>query len=317
MPLYHQLRDHLRSVAGELAPDTLMPSEKELTDALGVSRATARRAVADLLHEGVLVTRQGRGTFVADPPATGAIERPATATGLQAMAGCRVLVAGAQGGIGGACVALLRDQGCAVHGVDRDTVDVTEPGGPERAVASAVDELSGLDAVVHAVGMSGRRFGDGPPSACTDEGWSEVLRVNLESAFRLLRASWPALRRGGGGSFVAVGSVLAEHADRDFMTVAYGVSKAGLRSLVRSAALEGAPDGIRVNLVEPGLVDTPMAARAIGDARIAERLRELQPLGGRAVGAGDVAAAACWLISPAAGRTTGAFIPVDGGWTVR
>ena len=111
--------------------------------------------------------------------------------------------------------------------------------------------------------------------------------------------------------------MLADHADRDFMTVAYGVSKAGLRSLVRSGALEGAPHGIRVNLVEPGLVDTPMARRAIEDEQIAARLRELQPLGGSAVGAADVAAAVAWVVSPAAGRTTGAFIPVDGGWTVR
>jgi NAD(P)-dependent dehydrogenase (short-subunit alcohol dehydrogenase family) len=227
-----------------------------------------------------------------------------------------VLVAGAAGGIGAACAERLGEQGHHVVGIDRDDVDITLPGGAEEAVARA-ERLGPLDGVVHAVGMSGRRLGDGPPSACTDEGWAEVLRVNLESAFRLVRAAFPAFRRAGGGSFVAVGSVLAEHADPDFLTVAYAVGKSGLRGLVRTAALEGAAEQIRVNLVEPGLVDTPMARRAIGDERIAGRLRELQPLGGAAVPADAVADAVCWLLSSAASRTTGAHVPVDGGWTVR
>jgi NAD(P)-dependent dehydrogenase (short-subunit alcohol dehydrogenase family) len=227
-----------------------------------------------------------------------------------------VLVAGAHGGIGGACVARLEADGHRVLGIDREEIDVTRPGGAEQAVAEA-ERLAPLGGVVHAVGMSGRSLGDGPASACTDEGWAEVLRVNLESAFRLLRAAFPAFRRAGGGSFVAVGSVLAEHADPDFLTVAYAVGKSGLRGLVRTAALEGAAEGIRVNLVEPGLVDTPMARRAIGDDRVAGRLRELQPLGGGAVSAAAVADAVCWLLSPAAARTTGAQLPVDGGWTVR
>jgi NAD(P)-dependent dehydrogenase (short-subunit alcohol dehydrogenase family) len=227
-----------------------------------------------------------------------------------------VLVAGARGGIGGACVARLDADGHRVLGVDREEVDVTQPGGAERAVAEA-ERLGPLAGVVHAVGMSGRSLGDGPASECTDEGWAEVLRVNLESAFRLLRASFPAFRRAGGGSFVAVGSVLAEHADPDFLTVAYAVGKSGLRGLVRTAALEGAAANIRVNVVEPGLVDTPMARRAVGDERIAGRLRELQPLGAAAVPAEAVAEAVCWLLSPAAARTTGAQVPVDGGWTVR
>ena len=228
-----------------------------------------------------------------------------------------VLVAGAAGGIGSACVEQLRDSGHRVVGIDRDEVDITRPGGAEQALARAEQELGSVTGVVHAVGMSGRRFGDGPPSSCSDDGWDEVLRVNLESAFRLLRAAFPAFRRAGEGSFVGVGSVLSTHADADFLTVAYAVSKSGLRALVRSAALEGAAEGIRVNLVEPGLVDTPMARRAIGDERISARLRDLQPLGGAAVSAAAVADAVCWLLSPASASTTGAYLPVDGGWTVR
>jgi NAD(P)-dependent dehydrogenase (short-subunit alcohol dehydrogenase family) len=240
----------------------------------------------------------------------------------------RVLVAGARGGIGGACVELLERQGHLVVGVDRapgqpgrggapPPVDVTLPGGAEHAVELAEATLGGLDGIVHAIGMSGRRLGDGPVTSCTDAAWAEVLRVNLESAFRLLRAGLPALERGGGGSFVTIGSALAQSADPDFMTAAYAASKGGLASLVRTAAMEVAARGVRVNLVAAGLVDTPMASRAIGDPRIAGRLPELQPLGGQAVPAAEVAAAVAWLLSPASGRTTGAALPVDGGWLLR
>jgi len=257
----------------------------------------------------------------------------------------RVLVAGARGGIGGACVELLERDGHSVVGVDRDpgapgtgggsargrvetattaadrsavrAVDITVPGGAERAVELAEASLGGLDGIVHAIGMSGRRLGDGPVTRCTDAAWAEVMRVNLESAFRLMRAGLTALERAGGGSFVTIGSVLGQSADRDFMTAAYAASKGGLASLTRTAAMEVAAKGVRVNLVAAGLVETPMASRALGDERIAGRVAELQPLGARAVTAVEIAAAVAWLLSPASGQTTGASLPVDGGWLLR
>jgi NAD(P)-dependent dehydrogenase (short-subunit alcohol dehydrogenase family) len=251
----------------------------------------------------------------------------------------RVLAAGARGGIGGACAQALRQAGHRVVGVDREgatggdhgaagagasspgradevhAVDVTVPGGAERAVELAAAHLGGLDGIVHAVGMSGRRLGDGPVTRCADDAWAEVMRVNLESAFRLLRAGLPRLA--DGGSFVTVGSVLGQSSDRDFLTAAYAASKGALASLTRVAAMEVAARGVRVNLVAAGLVDTPMAARALTDPRIGARLPELQPLGAGAVSAAEVAAAVAWLLSPASGRTTGASLPVDGGWSLR
>lgn len=226
----------------------------------------------------------------------------------------RVLVAGASGGIGGACVARLRARGDAVLGVDRDSDDVALPGGAERAVARAIDDLGGLDGAVHAIGISGRRLGDGPVSACTDEAWGEVLRVNLESAFRFLRAVLPSLREAGGGSAVLIGSALAHATDDDFLTAAYAASKGGLVALARAAAREGARDGIRVNVVASGLVATPMAARAADDPHIQARLPELQPLGASMLTPDDVAGAVAWLLSDDATRVTGASVPVDGGW---
>jgi NAD(P)-dependent dehydrogenase (short-subunit alcohol dehydrogenase family) len=228
------------------------------------------------------------------------------------------LVAGASGGIGGACAAMLERGGWMVVGVDRDDgIDVTMPGGAEAAVARATERFGRVDAIVHAVGMSGRSLGDGPVTTCADDAWHEVLRVNLESVFRLLRCGVPALASSGGGAFVVVGSVLAHAVDEDFLTAAYTSAKGGLESLVRAAALEGAPHDVRVNVVAAGLVDTPMAARGLGDAHLAARLGALQPLGGRALTPEEVAGPVVWLCSAGAAAVTGVTVPVDRGWMLR
>lgn len=227
------------------------------------------------------------------------------------------LICGSSGGIGAACVAEVAERGGRAVGVDRDTIDITVPGGAEKAVAYATGELGGLDGVVHAIGMSGRSLGDGPVGSCTDEAWAAVQRVNLESVFRLLRAALPVLAEAGGGSVVVVGSALARTLDGDFLTAAYAVSKSGVEALVRLAAYEGARHGVRVNAVAPGLVDTPMAQRALGHQGLSARLPELMPLGGRPCTPGEVARAVAWLLGPESARVTGAVIPVDGGWTLR
>lgn len=226
-----------------------------------------------------------------------------------------VLVVGSTGGIGSACVRALETAGTVVHAVDADTVDITRPGGAEKAVQEAISVLRSLDGVVHAIGESGRRYGDGPVTACTDEAWAEVHRVNHESVFRLLRAAIPATA--AGGSIVVIGSALASALDRDFLTAAYIDAKAALIPLIRTAAFEAAPAGIRVNLVSAGLVETPMAVRALTDPAIRARMPELMPLGAAPCRPDDIAAAVDWLLSPASSRTTGAVIPVDGGWHLR
>lgn len=227
--------------------------------------------------------------------------------------GRRAWVAGATGGIGGACVRRLTADGFTVHASDRPAEDVTLPGVAEQVVSRLAGQR--LSAVVYAVGMSGRRLGDGPVSSCTDEGWAEVIRVDLTSAFLVLRS---ALRHAAdGASIVLVGSALASSLDPDFLTAAYRVAKAGLVPLVEAAAYEGAARGIRVNIVAPGLVQTPMAARALSDPAIQARFSELMPLTARPATADEVAAAVAWLTDPASGQTTNAVIPVDGGWSLR
>ena len=228
----------------------------------------------------------------------------------------RVLIAGAQGGIGAACARAAESRGSLVVGVDRGTFDITSASGAGAAVAYAVDQLGGLDGIVHAVGMSGRGLGDGPVGQCSDEAWQEVLRVNLDSAFYLIRAGLNALSAGG-GSIVVIGSALAATLDADFLTAAYATAKGALLPLVRSAAFSGAPHGVRVNIVAAGLVDTPMARRAMTDPAIQRRMPELMPLGQRACSPEEVADTVMWLLSDASSRTTGAVIPVDGGWQLR
>ena len=163
--------------------------------------------------------------------------------------------------------------------------------------------------------MSGRRLGDGLVSRCTDEAWNEVLRVDLTSAFRFLRACLSHIEPGG--SIVLIGSALAASLDSDFLTAAYRVAKAGLVPLMEAAAFEGARRGVRVNMVSPGLVQTSMAARALGDDAIRARFGELMPLTGRASTADEVAGAVEWLVGPGSSQTTGAVLPVDGGWSLQ
>ena len=165
-------------------------------------------------------------------------------------------------------------------------------------------------------GGSGRRFGDGPVDECTDEGWDATLELNLTSVFLVCRHAVPVLRAGGGGAIVTVASVLGlVGGDRDFATHAYAASKGAVISLTRSMAVTYAADGIRCNVVCPGLIATPMSARAQGDPAIRARLAELQPLTGDFGRAEDVAEAVVYLAG--AQFVTGTVLTVDGGWTAR
>jgi meso-butanediol dehydrogenase/(S,S)-butanediol dehydrogenase/diacetyl reductase len=211
------------------------------------------------------------------------------------------IVTGSRGGIGGATCAAFDEAGFTVHGVDR---------------GDAFPDLDRLDALVCAHGISGRSFGDGPVDVCTDEAWEAVLDANLTSVFRFARAAIPPLRANGGGAIVVVGSVLGlVGGDEDFATHAYAASKAALVGLARAMAVSYAPDGIRCNVAAPGLIATPMSARAQADPRIRERLRELQPLTGSFGTPKDVASACLYLAT--APFVTGAVLTVDGGWTAR
>ncbi|MGN9846193.1 SDR family NAD(P)-dependent oxidoreductase [Nonomuraea sp. H19] len=139
------------------------------------------------------------------------------------------------------------------------------------------------------------------------------------------RRHWPRPRPGTGGSsasctdgsIVVIGSALGTSIDDDFRTVAYASAKGALIPLIRTAAREAAPRGVRVNLISAGLVSTPMSLRARTSASVQARLPSLMPLGASPCRPEEVAEAVLWLLSPASGRTTGAVIPVGGGWHLR
>jgi meso-butanediol dehydrogenase / (S,S)-butanediol dehydrogenase / diacetyl reductase len=222
------------------------------------------------------------------------------------------LVTGAAGGIGAAVCAAAARARYDVVGVDREQADLTDPAQVEAVFAG----LDRLDLVVCAHGGSGRRFGDGPVDECTVEGWEATLAMNLTSVFLVCRAAVPRLRANGGGAIVTVASVLGlVGGDRDFATHAYAASKGALIALTRSMAVTYAPDGIRCNIVAPGLIATPMSARAQEDPAIRERLAELQPLTGDFGTPEDVAGAVTYLAG--APFVTGTVLTVDGGWTAK
>jgi NAD(P)-dependent dehydrogenase (short-subunit alcohol dehydrogenase family) len=230
------------------------------------------------------------------------------------------LVTGAAGGIGTAVCAALSAADFDVIGVDRERAEIGSwreaDLSVEAEVARVFEGVERLDLVVCAHGGSGRPFGDGPVDECTLEGWETTLAMNLTSVFLVCRQAVPRLRANGGGAIVTVASVLGlVGGDRDFATHAYAAGKGALIALTRSLAVTYAPDAIRCNVVAPGLIATPMSARAQGDPAIRERLAELQPLTGDFGTPEDVAGAVAYLAE--APFVTGTVLTVDGGWTAK
>jgi NAD(P)-dependent dehydrogenase (short-subunit alcohol dehydrogenase family) len=211
------------------------------------------------------------------------------------------VVTGSAGGIGSATVAAFEAAGFAVHGVERD---------------DPFPEFERFDALVCAHGISGRRFGDGPVDTCTEEGWDTVLDTNLKSVFLYAKRAIPALRANGGGAIVTLSSALGlVGGDDDFATHAYAASKAGVIGLTRAMAVTYAREGIRCNVVAPGLIATGMSERAQSNPAIVARLPELQPLTGDFGTPEDVAQAFLYLAT--APFVTGTVLSVDGGWTAK
>jgi meso-butanediol dehydrogenase / (S,S)-butanediol dehydrogenase / diacetyl reductase len=221
------------------------------------------------------------------------------------------LVTGAAGAIGAAALRAFEQDGFDVLGVDREQADLTQ----SDEVAAALSGLERLDVVFTAHGISGRGLGDGPVDACTEEGWDAVLAANLRSVFLVCKHAVPKLRAAGGGAIVTLSSVLGLVGDEDFATHAYAASKGGVIALTRAMAAAYAKDGIRCNVICPGLLETPMSRRAQDDPGILARLSELQPLTGAFGRPEDVAQAAVYLAT--APFVTGAVLTVDGGWTAR
>jgi NAD(P)-dependent dehydrogenase (short-subunit alcohol dehydrogenase family) len=231
------------------------------------------------------------------------------------------LVTGGASGIGAACARLLVARGARVVLADLDkdrAVDVAESLGaaasavptdvadPESAAAMVrwtLDTCGRLDIAINCAGVSSGAahvLADTPLAT-----WRHVLGVNLDGVFHAMRA-------GGGGSIVNISSMFGVVGNRG--SSAYAAAKHGVIGLTRSAALDYADQRIRVNAVGPGFVDTPMLAPSTR-SRIPE-IAARHPVN-RLGQPEEIAQVAVFLASPAASFVTGAFYPVDGGYTSR
>jgi len=246
----------------------------------------------------------------------------------------RALVTGAASGIGRATATLLAQRGTAVACVDMDaaglaetvdaiaatgsramplTADVTDLAAVEAAVASAVAELGGVDAVANIAGV-GDFTGDVTEIALDE--WARVLAVNLTGAFHISRATIPHLRAAGGGAIVNVASQFGLVGC--LASPAYCASKAGLIGLTRAMAIDHTSEGIRVNCVCPGPIDTPMLAWTAATPELTARERartQGRNLAGRSGRPKEIAATIAFLLSDEVGFMSGSIVPVDGGWT--
>ncbi|HEX7193172.1 MAG TPA: SDR family NAD(P)-dependent oxidoreductase [Thermoanaerobaculia bacterium] len=214
----------------------------------------------------------------------------------------KAVVVGAKGGIGRVIVEHLRDHEVhyEVTALDVDECDLRD----DASVATALAGIGGFDVLVHTAGVSR----DAVVWKLPVEDWDLVHDVNLRGAFLLMRHAIPIMRERGGGSIVLIGSINGSRGKRG--TSAYSASKAGLIGLMRSVAREVGRFGIRVNVVEPGWVRTPLTdslPAQLREAALAETAL------GELVEPADVAEMVAFLASDRARRITGQVFRVDAG----
>lgn len=226
-------------------------------------------------------------------------------------AGARVIVAARRTEQGSAVVSEVEKSGGTAHFVQ---TDINELAQVTRAVHTAVELHGRLDCAVNVPGITGQPT---PLSECTDEGWAQVIQTNLTSMFWCLRAELRQMRaQGGGGRIVNISSAIARRAFAGLG--AYGATKRAVESLTETAALEVAREGITVNAIAPGSIETETFYGFTngGDPAIVKSLADnFHPVG--RIGQPDEVGRAVVFLCSDATFTTGATIPVDGGWVFR
>ncbi len=200
-----------------------------------------------------------------------------------------------------------------------ETGDATVPGTAEKAINRCLEHFGSFDGLYHVAGGSGRKFGDGPLHSLTLEGWNYTMNLNLTSLMLSNQAAVKSfMARKQGGAILNIGSVLGmSPSPKHFATHGYAAAKSAVVGFTRSIASYYASHNIRVNLLVPALVETPMAQRAANDENILSFIKTKQPLeGGRIGRPSDLDGAAVYLLSDYAKFTTGQVLSVDGGWRI-
>jgi len=240
---------------------------------------------------------------------------------LLAMEGLLALVSGAGSGIGLATVEALRGEGARVAALDlapppaREGVlplraDVTDQASVDAAVAAAAARFGGIDVLVNNAGIGAQ----GSVEENELDEWRRVFDVNVFGMVRLARACLPHLRRSRRAAIVNVASIVSWTGLPK--RACYGASKGAVYALTLAMAADHAAEGIRVNCVCPGTVDTPWVGRLLAQApdpaAARANLVARQPIG-RLGTAEEIAVAIAYLASPAAGYVTGSALQIDGG----
>lgn len=243
-----------------------------------------------------------------------------------------ILITGAGGGIGRACIHHFSEHGWRVIGVDRNDfgddfptngrfikADISRPDSVENIFQQAKDFHPTLDALVNNAAVQVAK----PLVETTVDEWDAVMASNLRSVFLFVKLAHPLMKAAGGGAIVNVSSVHAVQTSTNI--AAYAASKGGLLALTRALAIEFAPDNIRVNAILPGAVDTPMLRAGLGRGHVGsggvqERLDNLarKTVNGRVGTPAEIASAIYFLAdNEQSSFMTGQAMIVDGGATAR
>jgi NAD(P)-dependent dehydrogenase (short-subunit alcohol dehydrogenase family) len=197
--------------------------------------------------------------------------------------------------------------------------DATSENTAVQAIDICVNKFGGFNGLYHVAGGSGRKMGDGPLHELTLEGWNKTMELNVTS---LMLSNQAAIKKfielKQAGTILNMGSVLGySPSPKYFVTHAYAASKSAIIGFTKSIAAYYAPQNIRVNVIAPALVETPMAQRAAQENEILSFIKTKQPLDGGRIGRpDDLDGLATYFMSDLSRFTTGQVIAVDGGWEV-
>jgi NAD(P)-dependent dehydrogenase (short-subunit alcohol dehydrogenase family) len=197
--------------------------------------------------------------------------------------------------------------------------DAMNPRTAGDAIGLCVEKYNGFDGLYHIAGGSGRSMGDGPLHELSLDGWNKTLELNLTS---LMLSNQAAIRQflhqKAAGTILNMSSVLGySPSPAYFYTHAYAAAKAAIIGFSKSIAAYYAKNNIRVNVITPALVETPMAKRAAGDEQILQFIHTKQPLDGGRIGKPeDANGLAVYFMSDLSKFTTGQIVAVDGGWSI-